>query len=136
MRRCWQVLRGADGVHRHLAAGKLGEAEVKYLHLPARREKNVRRFDVAMNDAFGVRGVEGVGKLNGDVEHAIERQGTGSQFPVKAFALQQLHGDEGLIAFILDGGLLYGIDRADVGMVQRRGGAGFEQESIKCSLIF
>jgi hypothetical protein len=26
--------------------------------------KNVRRFDVAMNDAFGVRGIQGIGNLN------------------------------------------------------------------------
>ena len=51
---------------------ELREAEVEHLHLAAPGEEDVRRLDVAMQDAFGVRGVQRVGDLRADVEHRFE----------------------------------------------------------------
>src|SRR2546426_10767963 len=48
------------------------------------------------------------------------------QLVVEALSLQQLHGNEGLAAIVFQG-----VNRADVGMVQRRSGARFEQEAVE-----
>ena len=45
---------------------QLRQAEVEHLGLAARRHEDVRRLDVAVDDALGVRGVERVGDLHGE----------------------------------------------------------------------
>src|SRR5580700_2969528 len=101
-----------------VGAGKLGEAEVENLYRAALGDEDVGRFDVAVDDAFGMSGVEGVGELDADVEQAIERKRTAGQFLAEALALQQLHRNKGLASVVFDR-----VDGADVGMIQGRGGA-------------
>ena len=48
--------------------GELGQAEIQNFCLAAVDEKNIGGLDVAVNDAFGVRGFEAVGDLNADFE--------------------------------------------------------------------
>lgn len=49
-----------NGFHRQLRTRQLGEAEIENFHLSALSNKYVRRFDVAMDNSFGVRGLERV----------------------------------------------------------------------------
>ncbi len=46
----------------------LGKAEVQDLYLVARRNKNIGRFDITMDDSLLVSGVETFSNLDGDVE--------------------------------------------------------------------
>ena len=65
-------LRG-HGVHGHFGgACEFGKTEVQNLDWATLGEKDVRGLDVAVDDALSVSGVEGVGELDADVEHAIE----------------------------------------------------------------
>ena len=47
--------------------GELGQPEVQDLRLPPRSDKYIGWFEVAMDDAFGMGGLECVGNLNGNV---------------------------------------------------------------------
>jgi hypothetical protein len=49
-----------------------GETEIENFDVAALGDENVGGLDVAVDDAFGVRGIEGVRDLNGDVEETIE----------------------------------------------------------------
>jgi hypothetical protein len=51
---------------------ELGEAEVENFGVAARSDKNIGGLDVAVKDALGVGGVEGVGDVDADVQKAIE----------------------------------------------------------------
>ena len=48
-----------------------GEAEIEDLGVAALGDENIRGLDVAMHDAFGVRGVERVGDFDGEIEQRI-----------------------------------------------------------------
>ena len=52
---------------------ELCQTEIHQLCLAARRHENVSELDVAVDDAFFVRGVEGIGNLNTEVEECIHR---------------------------------------------------------------
>jgi hypothetical protein len=84
--------------------------------MSARRDEQVGRFDIAVNDASGMRGVKRVGDFDGD----IEQRAQGHRSPVDAMlerlALEQLHDDEVLVLVLADV-----VDRADVRMIQSRG---------------
>ena len=66
-----------DGVRRsaatlcRLRAVDFGQSEVENLGMPALGDEDVRGLDVAMNDAFGVRGIQRVGNLDGQVESSV-----------------------------------------------------------------
>ena len=56
-------------------SGPLGQSEIENLCLVAVGHKNVGGLDVAMNDPFGVRGIERVGDLRAEIEQRIEFHG-------------------------------------------------------------
>jgi hypothetical protein len=90
------------------------------------RNENVRRFDVPMDDPFGVGGIEPVGDLDGQVEDFISAQRLSPDAMFERVALQELHGDEAPPFVLVDV-----IDGADVGMVQGRSRLGFTLESLQ-----
>src|SRR5208282_4610246 len=120
-----RVLGGPDGFHVK-SADELGQTEVQNLHRASLRNEYVRRFDIAVDDSFCVRGIKGVGELNADVKQAVQRQRTAGKLGVQTLAFQQLHRNERLAAVVL-----YSVDGADVGMIKGRRGAGFEQKTLQ-----
>ena len=126
------ILCGSDGFHRHLRMRQLGQAEIQHLHRSALGNKDICRLDVAMDNAFSMGGVERIGQLNAPVQQAIQRQPARAQTTIQGVALQQLHGDKRLRRLA---GLLDRVNRADVGMVQRRGSARLKQKAVQGILI-
>jgi hypothetical protein len=80
--------------------------------------KDVSGLDVAVNDTLAVGGVEGVGDLNAQVQQGIEFDRTAVDDVLQRLAGEALHHDEELVLVLSDF-----VDGADIGMVQRGGGA-------------
>ena len=65
-----------------------------------------------MDDAFGVRGVEAVRDLDGQIQKGFRFYWTARDAVFQGYAVQVFHGDEGLVA--LAANLIHG---ADVGVI-------------------
>ena len=94
---------------------ELGQAEIEHLHLSAPGEEDVGRLDVAVEDALGMRRVEGIGHLHADVEQRAEVDGATGEAQVEWLAVEQLHGEIALAVLLVEA-----VDGADVGVVQGR----------------
>ena len=107
-RNAWPASDDADG---RRSGRCLREPEIENLR-PARGEEDVRRLDVAMHDALAVRGIQGIGHGEGDVDEDRDVHRAASEPLLERLALEQLHRDERRIgADIVDG--------ADIGVVER-----------------
>ena len=104
---------------------ELREAEVEYLHLAAFGDEDVRRLDVAVDDAGRVRGVERVGDLDGIVEEQRPSAAACRDAPAQRRAVEHLHDEERQVAVLADV-----IERADVRMVERRRRAGLALKAL------
>lgn len=111
---------GGDGGVGGGGDGLDGEPEIEELDALF-GEQNVAGFEVAVDDAFFVGGIEGVEDLGGDGESFVDRQGAG-----KGRAVDVLH-DEIVRADVVEG--------ADVGVVEGGNGAGFGVEAVGESLF-
>ena len=87
-------------------------------------DHDVRRLDVAMHDAGGVRGLERRGDLCPVLQRSRQRQRPLAEQCGERYAVDELHGDEGRPLVLADF-----VNRDDVGMVQRRSGASFLNEA-------
>ncbi len=94
--------------------------------MAARGDEDVGGLDVAVDDAFGMGGVAGVGNLDSAVEKKIQLEWTAGNALAKRLAFEELHSDEGASFVLIDF-----VDGADVGMIERRGGAGFALEALE-----
>ncbi len=74
---------------------QLGQTEIENLGVAAISDENIRGLDVAMNDAFGVRGVEGIGDFDGK-DRAIGRSRSSGLLErcFSVWPFEKLHGDE------------------------------------------
>ena len=108
------------------ARGNFGQAEVENLGVSALGDENVGGLDVAMDDAFAVRGIERVGDFDGQAEQDVHFERTAGDAMLQGQAVQILHGDEGLAIFLADV-----VNGADVGMVQRGSGLGLAAETLQ-----
>src|SRR5271169_2170577 len=80
------------------------QAEIKNLCMSTLRYKDVGWFDVTMNDAFCMCGVQCLGNLNSPLQNLLDRQRLPGNTVFESLPLQQLHRDErssvGLVDFI------------------------------------
>src|SRR5215471_12708298 len=72
--------------------GQLGEAKIQNLGLTASRDKHIRGLDVAMDDAFRVRGFERVRNLDGQIEQRIRFERLAFDPLPERLPFEQLHG--------------------------------------------
>ena len=107
-------------------AGDLRQTEVENLGVAAVGDENVRGLDVAMDDSLAVRGIEGVGHFDRQGEQALELHRPALDQVLQGLAAEALHHDEEMAIVLADF-----VDGADVGMVQRRSGAGFAAEAFE-----
>ncbi len=105
---------------------ELRQTEVENLRVPARGHEDVGRLDVAMHDALGVRRVESVGNLHGDVDQRIGGEGTGSHPILEGGSLEEFHREEETALGFVDV-----VDGADVRMIECRGGACLALEALQ-----
>jgi hypothetical protein len=101
------------------------ESKIQHLHLSSRRDDDVLRLDVAMDDAGGVSLFKRLRRLHANVHHLGGRQRTLRDPLGQTLAVDVWHDDEDAVVFFADL-----VDRADVGMVQRRGGLGFVDQPL------
>ena len=89
-------------------------------------DENVRRLDVAVDDAFGMRSIECIGNLDGERENQFRFQRATADAMLQRHAVEILHDDE-----VLTFALVNLEDHADIGVVQRRGCLCFALETGK-----
>ena len=120
--RAEQILFKRGGQRRGGRSGKhlllrqdLSEAEVEYLGLSAAGAKNICRLDVAVDDSLCMGRIQGIRDVDADLEQIIRRQWTTRDPVFQRLPIQKLHGDEMPSLIFVNF-----IDRADVGMIERR----------------
>src|SRR6266849_10823185 len=87
---------GACGDSRPRKHGYLGQAEVKNFGVASASDEDVGGLDVAVDDALGMCGVEGVGYTDGEIEEAVQFHGAVGDEVLQRLAVEELHDDEGL----------------------------------------
>ena len=93
--------------------------------MPALGDEDVRRLDVAMDNAGGVSRIQCVGDFDSKREQSLSFERTARYAVLQRHPVQKLHGDERLIIVFADF-----VDRADVGMVQCGRSPGFKTEAF------
>ena len=88
--------------------------------------ENIRGLYVAMRDAFGMRSVKTLRNFDGHFEQKFERHRLGSHSVLQRHPVQEFHRDERLALVLPDF-----VDRADVGMIQRRSGTRLTTETFE-----
>ena len=81
--------------------------------MATRGDENIGGLDVAVNDAFGVRGVERIGDVDANFEEALDFDGRVGDDVLERGAFHEFHDDEDAAVVLLNV-----VDGADVGMVQ------------------
>ena len=104
----------------------LRQTEVENFGVSALGDENVGRLDVAMNNALGVGGVERIGDFDAQGENRFQFHGAGADQVLERDAVKKFHDQKGAAVFLADV-----VDRADVGMVERRGGLGLAAEALE-----
>ena len=103
-----------------------GEAEVENFGGTAVGDKDVGRLDVAMDDAFGMGGVEGIGNFDGNGKMGGEIEGALRDAVLEGHAVEIFHDQESfasIFANIVDG--------ADIRMIESGGGFGFTAKAFE-----
>ena len=93
---------------------QLGEAEIQYLHAAFVGDHDVGGLQVTMGDTPLVCGADGVGQRDAHLQQLVERHALPADDLGQRLADHQLHRQEGHAVLLVDG-----IDRDDVGVVQR-----------------
>ena len=100
------------------------QPEIQNLHAAFPRQHDILRLEIPVHDAGGVRGRETLGHLRGDLNHSARRQGPLGNGVAQRFSIHQLGHDISGVPFAP-----HIVNRNDVGMIQRAGGARFPLES-------
>jgi len=94
--------------------------------MPTLGHEEIAGLDVAVNNAFGVRGIESIGDLDGEREQKFQVEGAARDAVLQRDPVQILHRYEGPAIMPADF-----VDGADVGMIQRRCGPGLTPETLQ-----
>src|SRR6266404_6805741 len=81
---------------RRSGQSELGQTEVQDFGVAALGDEDVCRLDVAVHDAFGVRGVQRIGKFNRKGEQDFNLDGIAVDAVLERLPIEVFHGDETL----------------------------------------
>src|SRR5262249_57856384 len=81
---------------------KLGKTEVKNFGVTTAGDENVSRFDISMDDAFGMRSIKRIRHVNGEGEERVELMRTVCQRVLECLTIEILHHDERTALVITD----------------------------------
>jgi hypothetical protein len=105
---------------------QLGDAEVENLHIAVRGQHDVGRLHVAVDDAAVVRLAKASRHRGGDAQGVGGGERPAGDRAVERLALVASHHDVQLVVV----GLADLVDRADVRMLERRGGTRLDHEAL------
>src|SRR5215470_6936797 len=75
--------------------------------------------------------IESIDNLNGDLENPLDTQRLARNHVLEGLPLKKLHNNEGLVASVLTDFM----NGANVGVVERSGGAGFAKKTFERELV-
>ena len=102
------------------------QPEIQNLCMPALGDEDVGGFDVAVDDTFGVSGIERIGNLDSKRQQHLGFQRTPCDAVLQCHAVQELHHDERLISVPADL-----VNRADIWVVEGRCGSCFPPKAFE-----
>src|ERR1700722_2605475 len=94
--------------------------------MPALRDKNIRRFDVTVDDSLRVRRIQRVCNLNPQVQRLIDWHWLAGNAAPQVLTVEELHGNEVVTVVLVDF-----VDDANVWMVQGGGCLCFTLEAAQ-----
>ena len=94
--------------------------------MPALGHEQIRRLDIAVNNASGVRRIERVGDLDAERQDRLHLHRAPRDQVFQRRAVEELHHEESLSPVLADV-----VDRADVRMIQRRCRLGLAPEALE-----
>ena len=94
--------------------------------MPSRSNEYICRFNIPVHDALRVRRFQSVGNLDREGQQLFHLERMLADHQCERLPLQQLHNDKVLPLMLLDG-----VDSADVGMIESRGGASFALKAFQ-----
>src|SRR5215467_5998852 len=83
-------------------ASDFSQTEVENFGMAALRDENIGGLDIAMNDVFGMRSVQGIGNFDGESQHVAHFHRLSANTVLQRDAVEKLHGDEAVAAFFAD----------------------------------
>ena len=88
--------------------------------------ENIGGLDVSVDNAFRMGGVEAVGDFDGVDQEALYVHGFSGDEVLERLAIEKFHGDVAPTVMLANF-----VDSADVGVIERGGGAGFTTEAFE-----
>src|ERR1051326_5860869 len=78
------------------------QTKIEDFCVAAAGNEDINGFDVAVNDARGMRGVEGIGNFDGQRKQIVKVEGTAGDFVFQGDAVEIFHGNEVLPLMLAD----------------------------------
>ena len=122
-----QILNGSFVV---VTWDQLCETKIENLRLAAIGDKNVGWLNVAVNDAFFVSGVEGIGELDAKFEGSVHGLRATANDLVERFSFEKFQRKKSSAVVLFDG-----VDGADAGVIEGRSCAGLAKKTLKAFRI-
>src|SRR5581483_1837953 len=116
----------SSGNHHWRPCAQSSQPEIQNLRVPAVSDKNIRRFDIAMNNALRMRRIQRIGHLDPEGEQFLQLERGSVNQVFQRLAAQAFHDDEEM-PFVLANF----VDGANVGMVECRCGPCFAAKTLQ-----
>ena len=122
-RACFPCFRAGQLTH-------LCQSKIQDFGVPSIGDKDVGRFNIAVNDALGMGRIEGVCNIDANIKQTLRLQRTCENRLLQCFAVQVLHHDERASLVIADF-----VDGTNIGMIQSRCRPGFAPKTFQRLII-